>query len=69
MFYYIDQLHTPSFPAGLVNTKSDFIVRSVDIGLGRWTLVVAVITVDAYPFLAFSGLTCHLEDTEVGVFK
>ena len=69
MFYYIDQLHTPSFPTGLVNTKSDFIVRSVDIGLGRWTLVVAVITVDAYPFLAFSGLTCHLEDTEVGVLK
>ena len=68
MFYYIDQLHTPSFPTGLVNTKSDFIVRSVDIGLGRWTLVVAVITVDAYPFLAFSDLTCHLEDTGIGVF-
>ena len=27
-------------------------------------LVVAVISVDAYPFLAFSDLTCHLEDTE-----
>ena len=26
-------------------------------------LVVAVISVDAYPFLAFSDLTCHLEDT------
>ena len=32
------------------------------------TLVVAVISVDAYPFLAFSDLTCHLEDTGVGVF-
>ena len=24
--------------------------------------MVAVISVDAYPFLAFSDLTCHLED-------
>ena len=31
-------------------------------------LVVAVINVDAYPFLAFSELTCHLEDTGIGVF-
>ena len=31
-------------------------------------LVVAVISVDAYPFLAFSDLTCHLEDTGIGVF-
>ena len=23
---------------------------------------------DAYPFLAFSDLTCHLEDTGIGVF-
>ena len=30
--------------------------------------MVAVISVDAYPFLAFSDLTCHLEDTGVGVF-
>ena len=29
--------------------------------------MVAVISVDAYPFLAFSGLTCHLEDTGIGV--
>ena len=27
--------------------------------------MVAVISVDAYPFLASSDLTCHLEDTEV----
>ena len=32
------------------------------------SLVVAVISVEAYPFLAFSDLTCHLEDTEIGVF-
>ena len=66
--FYIDQLRIPSFPIGLVKTESDFIVRSVETGLGRWTLVVAVISVDAYPFLAFSNLTCHLEDTEIGVF-
>ena len=27
--------------------------------------MVAVISVDAYPFLAFSDLTCHLEDTGI----
>ena len=27
--------------------------------------MVAVINVDAYPFLAFSELTCHLEDTGI----
>ena len=31
-------------------------------------LVVAVISVDAYPFLASSDLTSHLEDTGVVVF-
>ena len=31
----INQLCTPSFPIGLVKTKSDFIVRSVETGLGR----------------------------------
>ena len=30
--------------------------------------MVAVISVNAYPFLAFSDLTCHLEDTGIGVF-
>ena len=68
MFYYTDQSRSPSFSIGLVKTKSDFIVRSVETGLGRWTLVVAVISVGAYPFLAFSDLTCHLDDTGIGVF-
>ena len=27
-----------------------------------------MINVDAYPFLAFSDLTCHVEDTGIGVF-
>ena len=27
-----------------------------------------MIDVDAYPFLAFSDLTRHLEDTKIGVF-
>ena len=67
MFYYIDQACTPSFPSGLVKTKSDFIVRSVETGSERWMLVVAVIGVDAYPFLAFSDLICHLEDTGMDV--
>ena len=68
MIYYIEQPRTPSFLTGLVKTKSDFIVRSVETGLGRSILVVPVISVDAYPFLAFSDLTCHLEDTGIGVF-
>ena len=68
MFYYIEQLCTPSFPVEFVKTKSDFIVGSVETGLNKWTLVVAVIGVDAYPFLALSDLTCHLEDTGIGVF-
>ena len=64
----IDQLRTPSFPIGLVKAESGFIIRSVETGLGRWTLVVAVISVDAYPFLAFWDLNCHFEDTGIGVF-
>ena len=63
MFHYIDQPHTLSFPVELVKSESDLIVRSVENGLGRWTLVVPVISVDAYPFLDFSDLICHLEDT------
>ena len=66
--FYIDQLCTPSFPIGLVKTESGFIVKSVETGLGRWTLVVALISVDTYPFLAFSDMTCHLKDTGIGVF-
>ena len=68
MFYYIDQLSTLSFPIGLVKTKSGFTVGSVENSLEKWTLVIAVISVDAYPFLAFSDLTCHLEDTRIGFF-
>ena len=56
------QPHTPSFPIGLVKTESDF-VWSVETGLGRLMLVLAVISVDAYHFLTFSDLTCYVEDT------
>ena len=66
MCHYIEQPCTPSFCIGLVKLvkiKSDFIVRSVEVGLGRLTVVVAVISVDAYPFMVFSYLACHLEDT------
>ena len=31
-------------------------------------LVIAVASVDACPFLAFSDLTCHPEYTGIGVF-
>ena len=31
-------------------------------------LVEAVISVDAYSFFPLSDLTCHLEDTGIGVF-
>ena len=56
MFYYIDQPRTSSYPIRLVKTKSDFIVRLVETGVWRWTQVLAVISVDAYPVLAFSDL-------------
>ena len=68
MFHYIDQPRTPSFPVALDKTESDFTDRSVETGLGRWMQVVAVISVDAYPFLTFSDLTCHHEDIGIGVF-
>ena len=51
--FCINQLQTPSFPIGLVKTESGFIIRSVETGLGRRTPVVAVISVDAYPFFSF----------------
>ena len=53
----VDVLHnqfcTPIFPIGLVITESGFIVRSIETGIRRWMLVVAVISVDAYPFFGF----------------
>ena len=33
--FYIDQLHTPPFPIGLVKTESGFIITSFETGLGR----------------------------------
>ena len=51
--FYIDQLCTQSFPFGLVKTESGFVVRSVETGLGRWRLVVAVISIDVSLFLVF----------------
>ena len=63
--FYIDQLCALSFPTGLVKSESGYIVRSVETGLGRQTLVVAVTSVGAYPFLAFPDLTCHLEEVVI----
>ena len=55
MPYGVDVLHQPAshpiYSYWLVKTESGFIVRSVETGLGRQTLVVAVISVHAYPFL------------------
>ena len=51
--FYIEQLRTSSFPIRLAKTESGFIVRSVDTGLERSTLVVAVTSVDAYPTFGF----------------
>ena len=45
--FYIDQFRDSSFSIGLVKTESGFIVRSVETGLGRLTLVVGVISGDA----------------------
>ena len=67
MFSYINQPCTPSFPIWLVKTEFDF-VRSVKTGFERSTLVVTVISVNNYPFLAFSDLTCHLQDKGIGAF-
>ena len=54
MPYDVDVLYGPAlhpiFSYWLVKTESGFIVRSVEIGLGRSTLVSAVISVDAHPF-------------------
>ena len=50
--FYIEQLRTRSFPIGLIKTGSGLIVRSVETGLE--TLVVAVISVDAYLFFWLS---------------
>ena len=68
MIYWIEQPHTPSFPVGLVRTESDFIVTLVETDLGRCMLVLAVINVNDYAFLAFSDLIYHFEDTGIGVF-
>ena len=57
------------FPC-LVDNLIDFLDFSTKI-LKYWVgvhTVVAVINVDACPFSAFSDLTCHLENTGIGVF-
>ena len=49
-----------------MKTEPGIIVRSADTGLR--TTIVDVISVDAYQFLAFSDLNCHLGDTGIGIF-
>ena len=69
MFCYINQLCTLSFSIELVKTISVFIVGSFETGLEKLTLAVAAISVDVYHFLAFSVLTCYLEDTRTDVLR
>ena len=66
MGFHINESCTPLFPIGLYKTESDFIVTSVKTGRGRGMLVVAVTIADAYPFLAFTDLTSHLEHIGIG---
>ena len=62
MFKYVEQLCTPSFHIGLVKFESGSsdqlswtcVIRSVETDIGRWALVIAVINVDAYPFVVVS---------------
>ena len=49
----------------MAETESAFIARSVEIDSG---ILITVIIVDACTFLVFSYLTCHLEDTGIGVY-
>ena len=59
MFYYINQPLTPSFPIGLVKTKSEALDQlrlTYDMKFG-----VSYDNIDVYHFLAFSDLTCYLE--------
>ena len=47
-----------------VGYNSIWSIKSFETDLGRWMLVVAVINVDASTVLAYSDLTCHLENTD-----
>ena len=62
--FYIDMLRTPSFPIGMVQLNLALSLDQLKSGLGRWTLVVAVISVVAYPFLAISNLPVTLKIRE-----
>ena len=49
----------------MAEIESVFIVRSFEIDSG---ILITVIIVDGCAFLVFSDLTCHLEDTGIGVY-
>ena len=59
---YDSQLCTPSFPMWWVKTEYE---SSDQL---RLMPVAPLIKVYGFPFLAFSDLNCHLENTEIGVF-
>ena len=56
------------FLLGRLKLNLTLLLDQLETDIGKWTLVVAVISVDAYPFLAFWDQTCHLKDTGICVF-
>ena len=68
--FYIDQLCTPSFPILLGWLKLNLALLLDHLRLAREMNACGscVISVDTYPCLDFSDLTCHLEDTGIGAF-
>ena len=66
--YGVTVLHQPALHPIFSYWGLGFVLRLVETSLGRWTLVVAVLCFDTYTFLVFSDLTCHHEDTGIGVF-
>ena len=55
------------FLLGWLKLNLNLLLDHLRLALGekRWWYLIKVY---AYPFLAFSDLTCHLADTVIGVF-
>ena len=64
MFYNTDHF----FLLGWLKLNLILLLDQLRLVQGNQLLIVAVISVDAYPFLRFSDLTCNVEDTGVAVF-
>ena len=66
MFYYIDHPWTPSFTIGLVESESELLI-SWDC-MREMNRCCCDSSEQFWCFLAFSDLTCHLQDTGLGFF-